>query len=177
MSNPYGERLGRRGPKGAGLEQIKAVYRRSAARIRRVAAAIIGDREAALDAVQTGFSTAVRRRSSFRGDGPLDAWVWRIVVNEARDERARLLAHDGTGTTGDVSDRGLGASRDGARDEILNTLAELSERQRLVVFLRYYADFDYPMIARALAISEGTVGATLSLAHTRLRELLEEVSS
>ena len=58
----------------------------------------------------------------------------------------------------------------------MSALAELSERRRLVVFLRYYADFDHPTIARVLAINEGTVAVTLYQAQTRLRELLEEVS-
>jgi RNA polymerase sigma-70 factor (ECF subfamily) len=160
MSSRVRTRLGRRSPQEADFEQIEAIYRRSVTRLRRVAAAIIGDRDAALDAVQTGFSTAVRRRADFSGDGPLDAWAWRIVVNEARDVRARLLAHDAAGPRG----------------EILAALAALSERQRLVVFLRYYADFDNPSIARVLAINERTVGATLDQAHPLLQELLEKVS-
>ena len=47
---------------------------------------------------------------------------------------------------------------------------------RLVLFLRYYADLDYRTIASAVAISEGTVAATLSAAHGRLRQLLSEVT-
>src|ERR1035437_3982704 len=168
MGNRARTRFGGPSPEEADLPEIEAVYRRSVARLRRVAAAIVGEREAALDAVQTGFSTAVRRRASFRGDGTLDAWVWRIVVNEARDVRARLLSGDGAAGEGAG---GRLAYEAGARDEILDALAELSERQRLVVFLRYYADLDYSAIARVLTISEGTVGATLNQAHARLREL------
>jgi DNA-directed RNA polymerase specialized sigma24 family protein len=51
----------------------------------------------------------------------------------------------------------------------------LPERQRLVLFLRHYADLDYGSIAVALSISDGTVAATLHAAHSRLRELLSEV--
>ena len=176
MGNRARTRLGRQSPEGPDLEQIEAVYRRSVTRLRRVAAAIVGDREAALDAVQAGFSTAVRRRAEYLGDGSLDAWAWRIVVNEARDARARLLARDGAGPESETLDDGLAARGDGARGEILNALAELSERQRLVIFLRYYADFDNPTIARVLAISERTVSATFNQAHPLLQELLEEVS-
>ena len=52
----------------------------------------------------------------------------------------------------------------------------LPERQRLVLFLRYYADLDYEAIATALEISSGTVGATLHSAHAALRAQIEEVS-
>ena len=46
------------------------------------------------------------------------------------------------------------------------------ERQREVLFLRYYADLDYATIAAALGISAGTVGATLSTARGVLRRAL-----
>jgi DNA-directed RNA polymerase specialized sigma24 family protein len=41
-----------------------------------------------------------------------------------------------------------------------------------VLFLRYYADLDYRAIGEAVAISEGTVAATLHAAHQRMRRLL-----
>jgi RNA polymerase sigma factor (sigma-70 family) len=50
----------------------------------------------------------------------------------------------------------------------------LPERQRLALFLRYYADFDYQAIAETLGVSTGTVGAMLNAAHTALRRSLEE---
>ena len=50
----------------------------------------------------------------------------------------------------------------------------LPERQRLVVFLRYYADLDYRTIGQAAGIASGTVAATLSAAHASLRLDLEE---
>ena len=51
----------------------------------------------------------------------------------------------------------------------------LTDRQREIVFLHYYADLDYAAIAEALAISPGTVGATLNAARHTLRSALEEV--
>src|SRR5260221_2052400 len=48
-------------------------------------------------------------------------------------------------------------------------VAALPERQRLAVFLRYYADLDYRAIGTVLGVEVGTVSATLSAAHTTLR--------
>ncbi|CAN5823396.1 hypothetical protein BH20ACT14_BH20ACT14_10610 [soil metagenome] len=73
----------RKPARGATLDEIESIYRTRLPDFRRVAAAILGDRELALDAVQEGFALAVRERSSFRGDGPLEAWLWRIIVNAA----------------------------------------------------------------------------------------------
>jgi RNA polymerase sigma factor (sigma-70 family) len=53
-------------------------------------------------------------------------------------------------------------------------IASLPERQRLVLFLRYYADMDYQAIAEILHIEMGTVGATLNKAYATLRRQLEE---
>jgi RNA polymerase sigma factor (sigma-70 family) len=56
-------------------------------------------------------------------------------------------------------------------------IAGLPERQRLVVFLRYYADLEYREIAAALGIETGTVSATLSAAHAALRKSMAEVEA
>jgi len=57
--------------------------------------------------------------------------------------------------------------------ELATAMSRLSERQRLVLFLRYYADLDYATIAEALSISSGTVGATLTTGRAALGEALE----
>ena len=62
-------------------------------------------------------------------------------------------------------------------EDIRDALAQLPERQRLVLFLRYFADLDYESIAAALEITSGTVGATLNKAHAALREHIQEVPS
>ena len=69
------------------------------------------------------------------------------------------------------------ASRNGHVDEVgvRAWIAALPERQRLAVYLRYYADLDYRAIASALDVEVGTVSATLSAAHRALRRSLEEV--
>ena len=73
----------------ATLDAIEGVYRSRGAAFLRVATAITGDAAAAHDAVQEGFALAIRHRSRYRGDGPLEAWVWRLVVNAARSQRRR----------------------------------------------------------------------------------------
>ena len=147
------------------LEELEALYRSRLPEFRRVATAIAGDRELGCDAVQEAFARAVRKRRTFRGGGTLEAWVWQIVVNAARDARRRRPV--------------LAGPFDGATNGHAPVLPLdlLTERQREVVFLHYYADLDYAAIADALAISPGTVGATLNAARRTLRRALEEVST
>ena len=133
----------------------------------RIAASVTGDPHRALDAVQDGFATALRRRDSFRGDGPLEAWVWRIVLNTARSNARRR-------TPLEDPQRPRATNGHPERDaELRAALARLPERQRTAVFLRYYADLDYAAIGAALGIADGTVAATLNAAHAALRTRLE----
>jgi RNA polymerase sigma factor (sigma-70 family) len=145
------------------LDELESLYRSRFPEFCRVAAAIAGDVELGRDAVQDGFARAVRKRRSYRGGGTLEAWVWRIVVNAARDARRRRL-------------RPTPAAETTTNGHVLGLpLDLLTERQREIVFLHYYADLDYAAIAEALEISPGTVGATLSAARRTLRSALEEV--
>jgi RNA polymerase sigma factor (sigma-70 family) len=129
-------------------------------------ATITGSQESARDAVQEGFARAIRSRSRFRG-GSLAAWVWRIAVNVAHEQRRREKTASFNGTV-DVAP--LEPERDPA---VAEAIRRLPPRRRLIVFLRYFADFSYAEIAEALGVSEGTVAATLSEARTALREPLE----
>ena len=158
---------------GAHLAEIERVYRNRLPEFRRVAAAILGDRDAARDAVQEGFAKAVKERASFRREGPLEAWIWRIVVNSAREHLRRRSGMPAEVAQIEQAVNGSGESETDARVHV--ALSLLSERQRLVLFLRYYADLDYRTIAGALDIAPGTVGVTLNTVHTKLRRLLEEV--
>jgi RNA polymerase sigma-70 factor (ECF subfamily) len=154
----------------ASLEEIERIYRDRLPDFRRAAAAIIGDRELARDAVQDAFALAVRKRGRFRGQGPLEAWLWRIVINATRSQSRR----DRAALPRAPAERANGQPDDGT-DHVRAAVALLSERQRLVLFLHYYADLDYATIAGALGISPGTVGATLHSARAAVRRTLEEV--
>jgi RNA polymerase sigma-70 factor, ECF subfamily len=139
--------------KGADPAEVEAIYRARLADFRRVAAAIVGD---------------VERGSDASGEGSLEAWRWRLVVNQARDElrAARrvpipvLLSANGSATHEDA--------------RLAAAIAALPERQRVAVFLRYYADLDYASIAEALGVKSGTVAAALNAAHENLRKTLQE---
>jgi RNA polymerase sigma-70 factor (ECF subfamily) len=150
---------------GASIAELERVYRADFLRFVRVATAIAGDEDTGADAVHDAFVQAVRKRRSYRGDGPLEGWVWRLVVNAAK-KRAR------PGERAELED--VPARDDGYGDPIRSLIAGMPDRQRLVLFLRYYADLDYQAIAATLGIARGTVGATLNSAHAALRQALEE---
>jgi RNA polymerase sigma-70 factor, ECF subfamily len=167
--NPRGH--GEGGQPGATLEAIEGIYRSQLPEFRRTAAAITGDRELACDAVQDAFAHAVRRRAGFRGEGSLNGWIWQIVINTTLSQtRARRPTSPLAGDPA-TSDNG---HADAATERVRSALTGLPKQQRLVLFLRYYADLDYATIAEAISISTGTVGATLHRARANMRRRLEE---
>lgn len=144
--------------------ELERLYRARGQQFARVAWAITGDRELAWDALQDGFARALRNLESYRGEVPLDAWVVRIVVNAAHD----ILRKRRRETPTAEKDMREPSGESKASPSLREAVAQLPERQRLVIFLRYYADFDYLRIAEILGIERGTVSATLSAAHRSL---------
>ena len=155
------------------IEELEAIYRERFSDFLRIAFAITRDDGMARDAVQETFAKALRGRDDFRGEAPVEAWVWRILVNVARSMRATPLpALAGA----DPEKLAVEAASNGGTSDFRHWVAALPERQRLAVFLRYWVDLDYRSIAAALGVEVGTVSATLSAAHAALRRSLKEVS-
>jgi RNA polymerase sigma-70 factor (ECF subfamily) len=157
--------------RGATVEALESLYRAHLPSFVRAAAAIAGDDGSGRDAVQEAFAQAVRKRESYKGDAPLEAWVWRIVINEARALRRKRAPEPVWDPEPAADDAATEADEEPAVRAWVNALPE---RQRQVVFLRYFADLDYRSIAAALAIEVGTVSATLAAAHAALRRCLQE---
>jgi RNA polymerase sigma-70 factor, ECF subfamily len=165
-----GHEMGGREVSAALLEQA---YERGYHRFLRVAEAVVGDVEVAHDVVQEAFARALARRSEFRGEGSMNGWLWRIVLNEARDARRRRARRASSEV--DVSVLAATNGRVDSGAAVRAVIAELPERQRLVLFLRYYADLPYREIAAILSIAPGTVAATLNQAHAGVRRRLTAV--
>jgi RNA polymerase sigma-70 factor (ECF subfamily) len=144
--------------------ELESIYRLRGQQFARVAWAITGDRDLAWDALQDGFARALLAADSHAGDSQLEAWVGRIVVNAAYDILRRRRREVPTSESAPREPSEEPTPTHGLRDAV----AQLPERQRLAIFLRYYADFDYAQIAEVLGIERGTVSATLSAAHRAL---------
>ena len=153
----------------ASVAELSTLYHDDYHRFVRVAEAITRDPEEARDAVQEGFSNALRKVDRFSGRGSFEGWVWRCVVNAARMSRRRSRRHLLPGVQEVASE-----APQRPKSKLLERAARLPERQRLVLFLRYFADLSYDGIAEALHVSPGTVAATLNSAHRTLRRELEK---
>ena len=146
------------------LEQL---YRDRYRSFRDILAGVVGSHELAREVVQEAFARALREQRKFRGDGSLEAWVWKIALNVALKQRRELrrqwqLDEEEQAIHGPAPD-----------DDVRAAVRSLPPRRRLVVFLRYFADLSYSEIAGIAGISEGTVAATLAQAKEELLGLLD----
>lgn len=152
----------------AHVADLEELYRARLGAFVRVAAGITGDRESARDAVHDAFAASLKSLPSLRSEAALETWVWTAVVNRARNQRRgrrRRLRNEDPVAAPDTE----GAAVPQPDPQIRAMVAALPERQRLMLFLRYFADLDYAAIAAVSGVSIGTVSATLSAAHTALR--------
>lgn len=147
------------------ISAIEDVYRRRHRAFTAAIGTIVGSRDAASDVVQEAFARALASRTDFRGDGPLEAWIWRIAIRTALERRP--------GTDVPLEDAFDPQLIEPERDPALAAaLQKLPTRRRFVVFLRYVADLSYADISRVCGISEGTVAATLHQARAVLADEL-----
>ncbi len=116
--------------------------------------------------MQDAFVGIVRSRRGIRRRGALEAFAWRAVVNAARDRRALRTE------AGEPPERTAPDATE-PDERVRLAIAQLPERQRLVLFLRYFADLDYAAIGHVMRVRPGTVGAALNTARAAVKESLE----
>jgi RNA polymerase sigma-70 factor (ECF subfamily) len=143
------------------------LYEREYPRLVRALLAMGRDRDAAEDAAQEAF-VRLYRHGVERIDRP-GAWLLTVGSRQLFRDRRRLKKE---GPLPDVEPEAPGAPFEAAfeREELLQALRKLPERQRAIVVARFYYDLSYEEIARAFDIRTGTVGATLHQAIASLRQ-------
>jgi RNA polymerase sigma-70 factor (ECF subfamily) len=144
---------------------------------------LLGDRDEALDLSQEVFLRVFRTISSFRGQSALRTWIYRIVINQARNRQRwwrrrhrsdqvsldeHLQQFGELESTGDVlPDRLLASKETAAR--IWQALDRLPFDQRTALILREIDGLRYEEIAFSLGVAVGTVKSRLTRARQALR--------
>jgi RNA polymerase sigma factor (sigma-70 family) len=146
----------------------------------RAAYLVTGDAPEAEDATQEAFIKAYRALDRFRPGAPFRPWLLTIVTNEARNRRRSAgrratlnlqVAAEGQAVPTPVSPEAAVVAAE-RRDELLASVGELSEGERLVVSYRYFLGLSEEETASALDCARGTVKSRLSRAIARLRNAM-----
>jgi RNA polymerase sigma-70 factor (ECF subfamily) len=148
---------------------------------------LLGDRDEALDLSQEVFLRVFRTIGSFRGQSALRTWIYRIVINQARNrQRWWRRRHRAEQVSLDEHLRQCGelvAPEDMPPDRLLasketaafiwKALERLPFDQRTALILREVDGLSYDEIAFSLGVAIGTVKSRLTRARQALRaELL-----
>jgi len=166
-------------PKGARASRLEWVYRDHHQRLYRYCTAILGDPDAAQDALQATMEAALRGLAGERRRIALVPWLYRIARNEslmALRRRSRtpipLASDPEIRRHGDP--RADVAATAEARMRLRALLADLEalpERQRSALVMRELSGLDYGEIAAALECSEGSARQTVHAARASLSGL------
>ena len=150
---------------------------------------LLGDHNEALDLSQEVFLRVFRTIHTFRGASQLRTWIYRIVVNQARNRqrwwrrrhRAQQVSLDQHLTDfGDFPEQTDGASpermlgRKELADRIRAALDCLPFDQKTALVLREIDGLSYDEIGFSLGIAVGTVKSRLARAREALRAQLRD---
>jgi len=149
---------------------------------------LLGDREEALDLSQDVFLTVFRMLDRFRGQSALRTWIYRIVVNQARNRQrwwrrrkqsaqvpleVHVSAHgDLPSPNDDCGPERLLRQKEQA-DRVWQALRELPFDQRTALVLREIDGLSYEEIGFSLDVAVGTVKSRLARARQLLRVELQ----
>ena len=142
--------------------------------LRRYARALTHNADRADDLVQDCLERAIRKRGLFRPTGPLQGWLFRMLVNlwrnSLRSERRRgeHVAYDEL-----LVEPSMPAPQHGrlALGEMNRALERLPDDQRETLLLVVLEGVSYEEAAAILSIPIGTVMSRLSRARAALRTL------
>jgi RNA polymerase sigma-70 factor (ECF subfamily) len=151
---------------------------------------LLGDHNEALDLSQEVFLRVFRTLPGFRGQSTLRTWIYRIVVNQARNRqrfwrrrhRAQQVSLDEhIRNHGELPEQGDGGSPDrqlGQKllaERIRTALDGLPFDQKTALVLREIDGLSYEEIGFSLGIAVGTVKSRLARAREALRGQLRDV--
>jgi RNA polymerase sigma-70 factor (ECF subfamily) len=170
--------------KDGSLNAFNRLVERHQSAVYNLCLRLVGDRSAAEDATQEAFLSAFKSIARFEG-GNFRSWVFRIAVNESKDELRRrgrrpadsLFAMGAEGEFEiDLPDTGETAEelieREAVAQGIERALLELPFDQRQVILLSDVHGYHYEEIARITGSNVGTVKSRIHRGRERLRVLL-----
>jgi RNA polymerase sigma-70 factor (ECF subfamily) len=134
------------------------------------------NRTVAEDQVQETLLSAWKAIGSFRSGHPFKPWLVRILVNKVvsyqRANSKTMESVDSNQVTDPVGDDPAGDIK--REDQLQRVLQSLSQEQRQVVLLRYFAGLSLAETAAVLGRRQGTVKSQVHIALEQLKEFIED---
>ena len=165
---------------GVEIPSTASLFREFADGVYTLGYRILGDRHLAEDAVQETFIKVMKSLHTYRGDGPLAGWLYRIGYREtiaiARKRRDQPMDADLLGRELEPAVENVERSvveRELA-DRLDKAIAALTDPLRGAFVLRDIEGLSTTEVAAALEVSESAVKMRLARAREALRVELQE---
>lgn len=157
-------------------ELVEVLFRRDYAALLRLAVVMLGDREAAEDAVQEAFVALHRNRSSLRDPAAAEAYLRSAVLNGCRSWVRRQVTRRAARPLMLVREQQTPEDAAVGRDEagsLVAVMRTLARRQREVLACRYVLEMSVAETANLLEISTGAVKAHTHRGLQALQQRIE----
>jgi RNA polymerase sigma-70 factor (sigma-E family) len=162
-------------PGRLGRDDLVELYAAHRLGLMRLAVLLVDDPAQAEDVVHDAFTRFLEKAPALRDRSAALAYLRTSVVNGSRSalrRRRTVRAHVPAREEPLPSPEGLTELAEDHR-EVLAAVAQLPQRQREVLVLRYWSELSEAEIAAALGISRGTVKSTASRALDALEKIME----
>lgn len=135
--------------------------------------------EEAEDILQEGFVKIFLNIKEFKGDGPILAWMRRIMINTAITHYHKMKKHRYHDDLEEVKetkfDDCVWEDSDFTREELYNVIHRMPEGYRMVFMLYAVEGYKHREIAEQLGIDENTSKSQFSRARRWLQERLIKI--
>jgi len=155
-------------------EAFAALLERHYERIYRVGARVLGDADEAADLAQDVCVALPARLASWRGESRFTTWLYRVVVNAARDALRRKDARRRSERSFAEMQALLQVDDASPACEtgwLRRALDQLPEDLRVTVFLVLEEELKHAEVAKVLGVAESTVSWRMHEVRKRLRVL------
>ncbi len=159
------------------VEAFERLYDRHGARMKSIAANLLGSVADAEDAVQDCFLKVYRGAASFRGDSRFSTWIYRVLVNSCYDtlrqrRRRPVEARPEKRTLEADPELAAPASDHPLRLSLEACVRDLDPRRRAVFLLFAVEGFTHREVGDILGVPEGTSKTLLFEAKRELQRRL-----
>lgn len=158
-------------------QAIEALVHQHQAKLYRLCLSVLDDPVDAEDATQESFIAALKALNNYRGDSAFQTWLFSIAINTCRSQLRQRKRRSALNTS--LADPSIthGSPKHSPEQQAIENeqsvsmwkaIAQLDEKHRLPIILRYYHELSTQEIADVLKVDLGTIHSRLSIARTRL---------
>lgn len=144
-----------------------------------------GNGELAEEVTQAAFVKVARKLKEYQDRGRFDSWLFRVAMNQLRDELRRQKRHASPMDFDTTPPESLGVvsseiGPDAAllaaekRQALREAIAQLSQADQEIIHMRYTAELSFAQIAETLGQPLGTV---LARGHRALKKLKDKLQT